>query len=280
MNKLSSKKNYFNIFKHKFLIKYNDLSKNDYYFTFLNKKIKIDNKHLANRNLIHWCINQNLFKIKSPYVTEIFYEKKEMKVFEKLIKNSNHFIDVGSQTGIYSLAAYLSKKIKKIICIDITKEYINAIKNNIEINCYNPDKFEILNLGLGTGKICHKEWISKTVTKGHSFNDILNITGLKLSDDDCIKIDIEGWEFFLAGEIGQYFKTYKPNLLLSLHKYEIEKLSDCSVTENSIFDFLSANYKHKYVVDENSALKEIKCLSEYQFKVEKDKTIIFSNKKF
>ena len=69
MNKTISKKNYFNIIKHKFLSKYKKVSKEEYFFTFLNKKITFDNQHLANKNLIQWCLNKNYFKKKSALST-------------------------------------------------------------------------------------------------------------------------------------------------------------------------------------------------------------------
>lgn len=280
MNKTISQKNYFNIFKHKFLSKYNKVSQEEYFFTFFNKKIVFDNKHLANKNLIQWCLNKNYFKKKSSVSTEIFYEKKEMRAFEKLISDSNYFIDAGAQTGIYSLAAYQAKNIKKIVSIDITKEYIDAIRKNIKINNFKSDKFEILNTGIGSGKILHKEWISKTLTTGCSFEDIINITGIRLSENDCIKVDIEGWELFIAGKLGDFFKINKPNLLLSFHKAEIEGLSNNKISENDIFDFLSENYRYKYMTDDKMILKKINNLKEHNLENEKYKTIFFSNKHF
>lgn len=280
MYKTISKKNYFNIIKHKFLSKYNKVSKEEYFFTFLNKKIIFDNQHLANKNLIQWCLNKNYFKKKSSLSTEIFYEKNEMRGFEKLISDSNYFIDAGAQTGIYSLAAYQAKNIKKIVSIDITKEYIDAIRKNIKANNFKSKKFELLNTGIGSGKISHKEWISKTITTGSSFEDILKVTGIKLSENDCMKIDIEGWELFIASELGDFFKINKPNLLLSFHKAEIEELSNNKISENDIFDFLSVYYKHKYITDEKLILKEIKSLKEHNLENEKYKTIFFSNKHF
>lgn len=280
MNKISSQKNYLNILKHKFLNKYNKLSKEEYFFTFLNKKIIIDNEHLANKNLIQWCLNKNFFKKKSYSSTEIFYENNEMRAFEKLVTDSNYFIDAGAQTGIYSLAAYSSKNIQKIVSIDITKEYIDAIKKNIKVNNFKTHKFELINSGIGSGEIFHKEWISKSVTTGCSFEDIINITGIKLNEHDCIKIDIEGWEFSIAGKLGQFFKINKPNLLLSFHKDEIENLSNNKISEKDVFNFLSDIYKNKYIADEISILKEIKSLEDNNLDKQRYKTIFFSNQYF
>jgi len=47
-----------------------------------------------------------------------------MKAFEKLIQNSNYFIDVGAQTGIYSLAAYQSKKFKELYVLILLKNIL------------------------------------------------------------------------------------------------------------------------------------------------------------
>ena len=278
MYKTNTKKNFFNILKHKFLNRYNINSKEEFFFIFLNKKILFDNQHLANRNLIKWCLDKKYFKKISPLSTEIFYEKLEMRAFEKLIVGSKYFIDAGAQTGIYSLAAYQSKNIQKIVSIDITKDYIDAIKKNIKVNNFKSHKFEILNSGLGSGRIFHKEWISKTVTTGLSLEDIINTTGITLSENDCIKIDIEGWELFIADKLGEFFKVNKPNLLLSLHKDEINTLSNNSISENDIFNFLSTNYKYKYISDKKMILKEIKSLKGNDLGEKKYKTIIFSNK--
>lgn len=280
MNKTSRNKNYFNIIKHMLLAKYNKVSKEKFFFKFLDKEIFFDNQDLVNENLIQWCLNKKYFKKKTSISTEIFYEINEMKAFEKLIQNSNYFIDVGAQTGIYSLAAYQSKKIQRIVCVDIIKEYIDAIKKNIKINNFKSYKFEMLNLGLGLGKVSHKEWISKTVTKGYSLEDIINFAGIKLSENDCMKIDIEGWELFIAGKLGDFFKINKPNLLLSFHKNEIEELSNHKISENHIFNFLSANYKYKYITHKNMIFKEIKNLTDNDLENKKYKTIIFSNQHF
>ena len=277
MDKTIRKKNYFNIVKHKFFNRYNLSTKEVFFFNFLNKKIVFDNQHLANKNLIQWCLDKKYCKKISSLSTEIFYEKKEMRAFEKLIVGSKYFLDIGTQTGIYSLAAYQSKNIEKIVSIDITKEYIDAIKKNIKINNFKSHKFEILNTALGSGKVTHKEWISETVTTGNSFEDIINITGIKLGENDCIKIDIEGWELFIADKLGEFFKINKPNLLLSLHKDEIKNLSNNNISENSIFN-LSNNYKHKYIPDTKMILKEINSLKDNDLGEKKYKTIIFSNK--
>ena len=85
MNKINSQKNYFNILKHKFLSKHNNVSNEEYFFSFFNKKVIFDNQHLANKNLIQWCLNKNYFEKKQDSSTEIFYEKNEMIAFEKLI---------------------------------------------------------------------------------------------------------------------------------------------------------------------------------------------------
>ena len=57
-------------------------------------------------------------------------------------------------------------------------------------------------------------------------------------------------------------------------------LSNHKISENDIFDFLSDNYKHKYITDKKLILKEIKSLKEHNLENEKYKTIFFSNKHF
>ena len=108
----------------------------------------------------------------------------------------------------------------------------------------------------------------------------INITGIRLSENDCIKVDIEGWELFIAGKLGDFFKINKPNLLLSFHKTEIEGLSNNSISENDIFNFLSQNYRYKYITDDKMILKKINNLKDHNLENEKYKTIFFSNKHF
>tara|TARA_Y100000022_G_C13213381_1_gene358679 strand:+ start:77 stop:907 length:831 start_codon:yes stop_codon:yes gene_type:complete len=271
-----TKKNLLNIIKHKFLPKYKNLADKNFYVTFLKNRINIDKLHLANRNLIRFCMNSFNYKKVSENDIEIYYEKEEMDVFENLIINSEFFIDIGAQVGIYSLAAYNSKKIKKIVCVEIIKEYENAIINNIKLNNYLKKKFQILNIGLGSGKISHTEWIAKTSTRGVSFEKILQLSKINLNENDCVKIDIEGWEFSLANGLGDFFLKYKPKLLLSFHEQEIKSLSKGNVTDEKLFNFLSSIYRYRYMSFKNE-LKEIQSYLGQNLNSKPYKTIIFSN---
>ena len=271
-------KNYINIIKHKFLPLSNELYPKNIYFTFLRSEIKIDTFHLANRNLIRWCINSKNFKKRSNCNIEILYEKAEMNAFEKLIEKSNYFIDIGAQNGIYSLAAYKAKNIKKIICLDIMKDYIRAIKSNIKLNDFSFTKFHFLNFGLGLGNVFHKEWIGSNKTKGISFEKILKITSVTLSENDCVKVDIEGWEFSLFETmIGKFFLENKPKLLLSFHTKEIINLSKNNISEEMVFNYLSLNYKFKYITNNDNLFLEIFSLKDQNLDKRLYKTIIFSN---
>jgi FkbM family methyltransferase len=272
-------KKIFNIIKHKFWLNSKELKKGFFFYKFLNYKINFDKKHLANRNLIRFCLNSKNIKKHKNNQFEILYEREELKVFEKLIENAEYFLDIGAQTGIYSLAAYKAKNIKKIICVEIINEYIDSIKKNIKINNFLPAMFNIYNVALGSGKVSHEEWISKKTVSGISFETIVKMSNISLRENDCIKIDIEGWEFSLVNDIGKFFIKNKPKILLSFHQEEIQSLSNFKTKDKDIFNFLNSVYKYKYIIHKNSNLEEIKNFSDSGLDSKKYKTIIFSNKR-
>jgi len=238
-------------------IKYLFHSDEIYYWNNYNG-FKINTSNLINREFINWSLKQ-------PYSNNLdkkifIYEKYQSLIFEKYIKKAKIFIDLGCQIGFYSLLANQHTNIEEIYLVDISKSCIEASRYNMDNNYSSNKKIKIINDALGTGNVTYNHWADKSRVKGKNIYELLKLNKqTKISNEDIIKIDIEGHEYTYNETIKEFLKKNKPTLFFSLHKDFINKLSgNQSIYEEIIKDLLKTYKKLFYLNDHSEFFYEIK----------------------
>jgi len=194
------------------------------------------------------------------------YEKAELKVIEKFLKNDSIFIDIGANFGLYTL--YASKLIDekgKIICFEPFSENFKSLTKNVSINNLSNVQLEKIavgekentitlyydqqekNLGMVSAKPLERGVTEKVIVvsldsylKNESFTRI-----------DLIKIDIEGFEYSALLGMKNILKTFYPSLLIEILDGE-ESLSQ----NEKCHTFLKNLGYNKYFIDDNGNLSE------------------------
>ncbi len=223
--------------------------------------ISKNNKHSSVWAKKELLVNFNGFKMllnnNSPqdydyfkgWIEEVSYEKKVTDTIKSLLKKNDIFIDVGANSGYYSLlASYIVSKRGKVFAFEPVKDtYMRLLKNKkinkfINIFTYN------IALGNYNGKI--KINISKYSDGQNSIGPIkdsykqinVNIrkldTVIKNSDIKkikLIKIDAEGYELeVLKGSIK--LLKFNPKIVFEYNK---ESVYRNKLDYNLIFEFLT-----------------------------------------
>jgi FkbM family methyltransferase len=192
----------------------------------------------------------------TPYTFQIngkIWEYESVEYFFSLIdENSNsNIIDIGAQTGLYSLyAKYLPRctffafEPFPISC-DILKEnlLLNDI-NNVEVyNCGIGVKNEIKtlhvpldHLGLntfGTNPLRFDKWIDIDVP-------VLKLDDFIDKEINYIKCDTEGWEYNILKGGEETIEKYRPDIFLEINDINLKQ---CNSKKEDIFDLLKS---HEY----------------------------------
>ena len=170
-----------------------------------------------------------------------YYENKQINFLKQKICNENfeYFLDIGSNSGLYSLiVASLSKNIK-IIAFEPIKKTFLKFKRNIKLNDFK--NIKIFNFGLSNGN-------KELKVKAYKKNNIIQSCGFGVIDanDDLnnlhiekaifkkgdqlirlikkkiyIKIDVEGHEQFVIDGLLKLIK--KNNIFLQIEIFDHNK---------------------------------------------------------
>jgi len=213
---------------------------------------RIDDRNMYAFDLNQW-IDKNLFFFGS-------YEKKELEFIKKYISKGSTFLDIGANSGIYSLA--LSEKCSKVIAFEPDPITRARLKQNIRINGIRNVKiiphavsdvesvaaFYINSTNRGMNslfKIKNKRW-TKKITVRTTTVDII-VKKLKLKNISFVKMDIEGGEFNALRGMVDTIKEFRPRFLIEINRaYTIKGGSKIE----SIFDFfLGLKYRAYSIKD-------------------------------
>tara|TARA_B100000131_G_C17936251_1_gene540439 strand:+ start:57 stop:815 length:759 start_codon:yes stop_codon:yes gene_type:complete len=203
------------------------------------------------------------------------YEKKETETFSKLFKKGMTFLDVGAQTGYYSLLAH-SLGAKIVFSFEPDINSLKILKSNISLNNLNHKTIIFQKALYDITTKAHikstrmklipsdKRFILKETDKNNikkkSENfirtsaevfDKLKNTSLK-TKIDFVKMDIEGAELNALKGMKKMLKRYKPKLLISIHP---QKMLSFKTNPSEIYFLLnSIGYKNSRVTEINKKL--------------------------
>ena len=204
-----------------------------------------------------------------------FYEKNTLILWSRIARLSNVIMDVGANTGIFSLAAKSANKKAQVYAFEPQNLVYKMLNKNIEIN-----RFDIIsrNFGLSDQERDVQLWVTEgDNAPGASINPDLeywkNIPNKKtipievrrgdnflreqgIDQVDLIKMDVEGHEPYALEGLGQYLHSMpSPTLIV-----EILNESVCA----EIKRIVSINKYLFYFIDESLGLIKLNDLTFYK----------------
>lgn len=264
------------------------LAKNEYFF--IKKINEIDKK----QNLINWenAKLNNTYKL-VKYITnstkvicyldsrlsELIYlndfEAKEIGFIKSFLKLGDIFIDVGANTGLYTvLASELIGKSGKVYSFEPASKTYKRLLENIEFN--NCDNVEVNQLGISDEKTVlslnlsddnyFEAWNSfgkpsrgdnflneevKVTTLDEYFNGILSENNLQIT---LVKIDVEGWEKKVV--LGFKNLLLKDIPIVLLVEFTEENAKNCNSSTEELYRLLEEYGFKWYKFQNNSIIDE------------------------
>jgi FkbM family methyltransferase len=214
-------------------------------------------------------LNINVSKntiITTPHTFNInngLWEQESIKQFYSNIDNKQYnIIDIGAQSGLYSLYAKFLPN-SNFYSFEPFPDTFACLNENLKLNKINNVK--TFNIGLSDKKGLSTLNLSKSHNGLHTmgnnplrFNDINSININTDTLDEMffnknihvhfIKIDTEGWEYYILKGGEKTIKKYKPIIQL---EWNIINMKQCNVTENDLINLLkSYGYYEKSMVEE------------------------------
>jgi FkbM family methyltransferase len=169
------------------------------------------------------------------------YEAIEFKLVKVLTKRVNYFVDIGANTGIFSIFCSCSNASSKVIAFEPHPENYKRLVKNIELNSLSRIESYQLAVGNANEKISFTipfdnsitpiSSASEGFTKNFSSIQFKNIevkqisldqflSSYSLSSIDLIKIDVEYYEYEVLQGALEILSSKKPLLLLEILNYD------------------------------------------------------------
>ncbi len=192
------------------------------------------------------CHNRRGFSIENKLFwygvgNKMNWEKQSTELWAEIAKKSNVILDIGANTGYYSLLAKAVNPDCKVYGFEpiphIFNWYLENCKiNNFDINCYNLAISDIkgentiymanTNQNVYSASLIEQFAISHSSDKVHPL--CINSTSLENFIEDnniesinLIKVDVEGLEIKVLKGMGNFLSKYKPSMLIEVLSDEI-----------------------------------------------------------
>ena len=186
------------------------------------------------------------------------------------ISRSKTFLDIGSHIGSSALLAKCFNKDISILCFEPQLEMYKLLNKNIQqnnfeniktYNCSVGDSIRkditisnVIHDGANSGELYDYNGVKEynfggvSLGEGEEQTEMITVDSLNLESCDFMKIDVEGYEFFVLTGAMNTIKKFMPTIFFehSEHPSEIVKPSDymmsiCSKDSKEIFDHLGGN---------------------------------------
>lgn len=159
-----------------------------------------------------------------------YYEPYQSDLLVNLGKLSNHFLDIGSNMGFYSLALASENLSLQVDAFEPQPLIFSMLQGNVDLNLLN-ERVRIHNVGLGKDAGTLKMYVPKfTGSGGASFQNLHEEEGEAseievdvevldqtiFSQIDLIKMDVEGFEFNVLQGAKTLVSEMKPTIVVEL----------------------------------------------------------------
>lgn len=194
------------------------------------------------------------------------WEKKSVTLWAKLCETSNFILDIGANTGLYSLVAETINPKATIRAFEPINGVYSILQKNIASNNYTTKPYELaLSDYTGTGKIYLQKGATfaysvtvnqNTITSVPTDEVTIKVAELKniIEDEgikkiDLMKIDVETHEFEVLTGMGKYLEQFSPTLLIEILNNE--------VAENVNKLLSSIDYLYFNIDDNNNSIRQM-----------------------
>jgi FkbM family methyltransferase len=225
--------------------------------------------HKLNEGQVMWLKNETSYLIDNCLINTGTWEPQAVNILKKYLKPGDVFIDVGANTGFFSIiASKITGDAGYVYAFEPTRYYFDILLKNMKEN--NINNCFPFNLGLSDNdKIEKINIFDSTATLHMQADDVSEaaeeiklrtldsmLPELGLTKIDFIKVDIDGHEpFFLNGAL-KAIEKFDPLILL-----EVNHLSYMSAGINVIdfynkLKFLGFNIYDEFQIKEINSLEQ------------------------
>ncbi len=201
------------------------------------------------------------------------WEKESIKLWIALCKDADVIVDIGANTGVYSLVAKTIQPSASVYAFEPVKRVYQKLRENITLNSLDIKTYErAISNANGTATIYDTDsahTYSVTVNKNMYSNDTKVIESIiqtstldtfikenKLSKIDLIKIDVETHEAEVLEGFSEYLNVFKPTMLIEILTDEIGHKIETQVKD--------LNYLY-FNIDELGSVRQVGSLSKSDY---------------
>jgi FkbM family methyltransferase len=163
------------------------------------------------------------------------YEKVSINLWKELCKHSKVIMDVGANSGVYTLVAKAMNKDADVHAFEPIERVFNTLEKNIQINSFHVSTVKkALSNGDGTAIIYdvntpnqYAASLSRNVFGSDVHEEVIETIRLdsyirqnQITGIDLIKIDVERHEPEVLTGMGSYLHTMKPAMLIEIVEEE------------------------------------------------------------
>lgn len=193
------------------------------------------------------------------------WEKESIKLWIKLCEKSNIVLDIGANTGVYSLIAKVVNPDSKVFAFEPVNRVFKKLEENIALNSFDIIAIEKAASNSNGSAVIYDTDSEHTysVTVNKNLSDIstkvietkietitLNsfVNKYNINRIDLIKIDVETHEPEVIEGFCDYLSIYKPTILIEILNDEVGKKVNNMING---LDYLFFN------IDENNGIRQV-----------------------
>lgn len=201
------------------------------------------------------------------------WEKESIKLWIKLCETSDVIVDIGANTGVYSLVAKTVNPASSVYAFEPVTRVYKKLLENIELNKFDIHAYEqAASNSNGTAIIYDTDsehTYSVTVNKNmfssgtrviESSIETITLDSFikqnKLSKIDLIKIDVETHEAEVLEGFSEFLSVHKPSMLIEILTDEVGEKVEALVKD--------LNYLY-FNIDELGSIRQVTSLSKSDF---------------
>lgn len=225
------------------------------------KKFKINHYGFELENVIFWS-----------GLTE-GWEKESIKLWIKLCEDSDVIVDIGANTGVYSLVAKTVKPNARVYAFEPVARVYKKLRENIQLNAFDIHTYEQAASNFnGTAMIydtdsehtysvtVNKNMYSSETTVIASTIETITLDSFiknnQIEKIDLIKIDVETHEAEVLEGYSEFLSAHKPTMLIEILTDEIGKKIETLVKD--------LNYLY-FNIDELGSVRHVTSLSKSDY---------------
>ncbi len=194
------------------------------------------------------------------------WEKTSLNLWMKLCRFNTNILDIGANTGIYSLVAKCVNPYSNVVAFECLPGVLQHLSNNIKLNDYN---IKIIPYALsnydGKAKIFitkgmsydNSVCVNKSLLPSEVETDEIEITTItlksyiekeKITNIDLVKVDVETHEPEVIEGLSLYLDEFTPDFLMEVWDEE------CAIKLNHLFK--NKGYLYFDINDKNNIITQ------------------------